>query len=301
MIALPGPVARLAAALRQADRVVPPAGPTAWLTTFTAAAMAFLAVFALALSLAAGRLADRWGEALARTATVRISAPDDQIAAQTAAVIDVLTTTPGVASARAIPEDEARALLEPWFGPGLPLDSLPIPRLVELTEATPGYDGQGLRLRLAAEAPGAVLDDHTRWRRPLMQAAERLRLLGTLALGLIGAAFAAMITMAASAALAANAQVIGVLRLIGARDTWIARAFVRRFTLRALAGAAGGAAAGTLAIALLPAADAAGGFLTGLGFQGAAWALPLALPPLAAIVAFVATRIAALRKLRELR
>jgi cell division transport system permease protein len=298
---LPGPLARLAAALRQADRVVPPAGPTAWLTTFTAGAMTFLAVFALALSLAAGRMADRWGDALARTATVRISAPDDQIAAQTAAVIDVLITTPGVASARAIPDDEARALLEPWFGPGLPLDTLPIPRLVELTEATPGYDGQGLRLRLAAEAPGAVLDDHTRWRRPLTEAAERLRLLGALALTIIGAAFAAMITMAASAALAANAQVIGVLRLIGARDTWIARAFVRRFTLRALAGAAAGAALGTIAIALLPAADAAGGFLTGLGFQGAAWALPLALPPLAAVVAFVATRIAALRKLRELR
>lgn len=301
MIDLSGSLHRLATALRQADRVVPPAGPTAWLTTFTAAAMAFLAVFALALSLAAGRLADRWGEALARTATVRISAPADQVAAQTAAVIDVLTTTPGIASAREIPEGEARALLEPWFGPGLPLDSLPIPRLVELTEGTPGYDGQGLRLRLAAEAPGAVLDDHTRWRRPLTEAAGRLRLLGGLALVLIGAAFAAMITMAASAALAANAQVIGVLRLIGARDTWIARAFVRRFTLRALAGAAGGAAVGTLAIAFLPAADAAGGFLTGLGFQGGAWFWPLALPPLAAIVAFVATRVAALQKLRELR
>jgi cell division transport system permease protein len=301
VIDLPGPLARLAASLRQADRVVPPAGPTAWLTTFTAAAMAFLAVFALALSLAAGRLADRWGDALAHTATVRISAPVDQIAAQTAAVIDVLITTPGVASARAIPDDEARALLEPWFGPDLPLDRLPIPRLVELTEGTPGYDAQGLRLRLAAEAPGAVLDDHTRWRRPLSDAAGRLRLLGSLALVLIGAAFAAMITMAASAALAANAQVIGVLRLIGARDAWIARAFVRRFTLRALAGAAAGAAAGTAAVALLPAADAAGGFLTGLGFQGAAWAFPLALPPLAAVVAFVATRFAALQKLRELR
>ena len=40
-----------------ADRVVPPAGFTVRLTLFTAAAMAFLAVFALALSLAAGRLA----------------------------------------------------------------------------------------------------------------------------------------------------------------------------------------------------------------------------------------------------
>ncbi|MFN3971990.1 MAG: cell division protein FtsX [Gemmobacter sp.] len=289
------------AALRQADRVVPPSGPTAWITSFTAAAMAFLAVFALALSLAADRLADRWSQALARTATVRLSAAPDQIAAQTAIVIDVLTTTPGVATARAIPEDEARALLEPWFGPDLPLEGLPIPRLIELTEGEPGYDGPGLRLRLAAEAPGAVLDDHTRWRRPLAQAAGRLRLLAGLSLVLIGAAFAAMITLAAGAALAANAQVIGVLRLIGARNAWIARAFVRRFTLRAMAGAAAGAAAGMLAVAALPAADAAGGFLTGLGFAGWAWVWPLALPPLAAVVAFVATRLAALHKLRELR
>ena len=44
----------------QADRVVPPTGFTAQLTVFASAAMAFLAVFALALSLASGRLADRW-------------------------------------------------------------------------------------------------------------------------------------------------------------------------------------------------------------------------------------------------
>ena len=60
----------------QADRVVPPTGFTVRLTLFTSAAMGFLAVFALALSLATGRLADRWSEALARTATVRISAPE---------------------------------------------------------------------------------------------------------------------------------------------------------------------------------------------------------------------------------
>ena len=43
--------------------------------------MAFLAVFAFALSLAAGRLADGWAGELARSATLRISAPLDQMAA----------------------------------------------------------------------------------------------------------------------------------------------------------------------------------------------------------------------------
>jgi cell division transport system permease protein len=50
----------------------------------------------------------------------------------------------------------------------------------------------------------------------------------------------------------------------------------------------------------LPATHAAGGFLTGLGFQGLGWLWPFVLPPLAAFVAFLATRAAALRTLREL-
>ena len=284
----------------QADRVVPPTGPSAWLTLFTAGAMTFLAVFALALSLASGRLADRWSDALARTATIRISATDDQLEAQTLRVLDILAATPGVASARALTDAEQKALLEPWFGPDLPIDQLPIPRLIELTEADPGYDSEGLRQRLAAEAPGASLDDHTRWRRPLAVAAQRLRLLGVLSMVLILGAMAAMITLAANAALEANAQIIKVLRLVGARDTFIARAFVRRFTLRTLIGAAVGAVAAMIGIYLLPSADAAGGFLTGLGFQGAGWILPLLLPPLAAIIAFAATRRAAFTKLRTL-
>ena len=283
----------------QADRAVPPTGFTARLTVFAAGAMAFLAVFALSLTLATGRLADRWASELARTATLRISAPPDQIDAQTAAAVRVLETTPGIASARPLTADEEKALLEPWFGADLPLDSLPIPQLIEIIEVDDGFDPTGLRARLQAEVPGAVLDDHTRWREPLAAAAGRLRLLGWLALALIGLATGAMITLAAQSALAANAQVIRVLRLVGARDVYIARAFVRRFTFRALTGAGAGTLAGLVAVFLLPRGDVAGGFLPGFGLQGLHWIYPLAIPPLAAMVAFMATRAAALRSLRE--
>ena len=294
------PAAKPAGPATRALRVVPPSGPTAWLTTFTAGAMTFLCVFALALSLASGRLADRWSEALARTATIRLSAPPEQVDLQTDAILAALSTTPGVASFRVIDDAEARALLEPWFGPNLPIEALQIPRLFEVLEADPAYDSEGLRQRLTAEAPGAILDDHTRWRRPLAEAAARIRLLGILSIALIGATMAAMITLAVRAALASNAEVIRVLRLVGAKDSYIARAFVRRFTLRAVTGAAIGAAAGMAGVAALPVADAAGGFLTGLGFSGTGWLWPLILPPLAGLVAFSATRRATLAKLREL-
>lgn len=285
----------------QADRVVPPTGFTARLTLFTAGAMAFLAVFALALSLASGRLASNWRDALAGSATLRISAPAEQMAAQTERALRILTETPGVAEARALSPEEQRALLEPWFGPDLPVESLPVPQLIEIRESAQGYDGDGLRLRLQAELPGAVLDDHTRWRRPLVQAAGRLKLLGWAAILLIFGAMGAMITLAANAALAANSQVIQVLRLIGATDAYIARAFVRRFTLRALAGAALGMGVGLLAILILPSASTEASILTGLGFQGLHWLWPLLVPPLAGLVAFFATRWAAMRVLGGLR
>lgn len=285
---------------RHADRVVPPSGYTAQLTLFAAGAMAFLAVFALALSLASGRLATSWGDELARSATIRIVAPQNQRAAQTEAALRILETTSGVQSARALSDAEQQALLAPWFGADLALDTLPVPRLIEVIETAGGLDASGLRLRLSAEVPGAVLDDHTRWRAPLARAAARLRLLGWVAIGLIAATVAAMITLAAQAALSANAQVIAVLRLVGATDDYIAQAFIRRFTLRALGGAAAGMVVGMIAVLLLPSASDAGSFLTGLGFQGWHWILPLCIPPLAGLVAFFATGAAARRTLREL-
>jgi len=293
-----GTIADILVGDKRADYVVPPSGYTARLTSFTAGAMAFLAVFALAMAMATGRLADRWSSELARTATVRISARSGQMDAQLKAALKVLETTPGIKSARLMTEAEQRKLLEPWFGADLPLENLPVPRLIEVTEDAVGPDAEGLRLRLAGEAPGAIFDDHERWRRPLVNAATRLRLLAGIAVARIALSTAAMITLAANSALSANATVVSVLRLVGARDTYIARAFVRRFTLRALMGALTGTLVGVLGILMLPAAAEEGAFLTGLGFQGASWVWPALIPPLSALVAFWATRSAAFRMLR---
>ncbi|MFA8441062.1 cell division protein FtsX [Yoonia sp.] len=283
----------------QADRSVPQTGMTARLTLFVSAVMAFLAVIALAVSLTTNRVASLWAEDLAESATLRLPADPVTADALLLSALDVLETTPGISSVRALSKDEQQALLEPWFGPDLPLDALPMPQLIEIVADGDGYDVDGLRARLTAQVPGAILDDHTAWREPLLDAANRVRLIGWSVILLIGATVAAMITLAAQAALAANVQVISVLRLVGAKDAYIARAFVRRFTLRAGAGAIVGVACGALVLLVVPQGDVAGGLLLGVGFDGAEWILPLLIPLLAAIVAFFATRAAAFRRLRE--
>lgn len=283
----------------QADRAVPPTGLTARLTVFVAAVMAFLAVITLAISLTTGRVASVWADELAQSATLRLPADPDTADALLLSALEVLETTPGVSSVRALSSQERQALLEPWFGPDLPLDTLPIPQLIEIVADGAGYDADGLRARLAAQVPGAVLDDHTTWRAPLLDAAARIRLIGWFVVILIATTVGAMITLAAQASLAANVQVIRVLRLVGARDVYIARAFVRRYTIRAGLGALGGVILGGVVITFMPQGDARASMLLGVGLRGAEWLWLVFIPLLSALVAFAATRAAAFRTLKE--
>jgi cell division transport system permease protein len=279
-----------------AERVVPPSGFTAVLTMAAAAAMAFLAVFILALALSAGRQAAQWEGALADAATVRISAPAGLAEVQADAVETILAQTPGVGTTKRLTDQEQADLLAPWFGPDLPVETLRLPILIEVTFTEEGPDLAGLRQRFAAEAPGAVIDDHGRWRAPMIDAAKSLRSLSLVALGLIAAVTGVTVALAASAALAANGQVIDVLRLVGAEDAYIIRAFTRRFTLRALAGAAAGTLLGLVAVALIPTV-AASGIAADVGFRGFGWLTPILVPLVGAALAFLATRVAAARRL----
>ncbi len=281
------------------DRVVPRGAHAAVSVGFLAAVMAFFAVMSLALALAAGRLADSWEGELARDATLRIFAPQDAVEAQARAALNVLRTTPGIQSVRVVTLEEQKALLEPWLGPDFAIESLPLPLMIEVTTDPDRLNRDSLALRLSAEAPGATFDDHATWRAPLILTAERLRLFALACLALTAAALAAVLGLAAHAAVAANAPVIETLRLIGARDDYIARAFIRRFTLRALAGAATGTLAGMVLLALLPSASEQGFFLVGIGPRGWHWLAPLLVPAVAGLVAFVATRWATRRNLRR--
>ena len=284
----------------QRDRVVPPTSVTANLTLFTSAVMGFLMVFALALSLAAARLAEHWSDALARSATLKISAPLEQLDQQVNKALTILKTTPGVVQANIIDLDEQRRLLEPWFGPDVPVELLALPALIDIREDRKGFDSENLRLRLLADVPGAVLDDHTRWRRPLVIAAGRLSKLGWLSILLMMGASAAMITLAASAAMSANAQVISVLRLIGATDAYIASAFVRRFSVRAVSGATLGCIAASGAVYFLTEDEDKLSILNGIGFHGLEWLWLLFIPLLIGFVAFLATHRAAQKVLGTL-
>lgn len=282
-----------------AARLVPPGAVTGLSIGTVAAIMAFFAVLVLALALAAGRLAATWSGELAGAATLQVVAPPEAVEDQARAALEVLRTTPGITAVRVIEVDEQRALLAPWFGTDTAIDSLPLPLLIEVGIDRALLDQDELAGRLAAEAPGTVFDDHSAWRAPLIATATRLRLFALASLGLMAVALAAVLSMAATAAVAASGRAIRTLRLVGARDSFIAAGFTRRFARPTMAGAALGTLAGLGLLAMLPATSEQGFFLVGIGPVGWHWLLPALIPPAAGAVAWAVVRLSTGRNLRR--
>ncbi len=240
--------------LRPADGppIVPTEGWTAWITIAAAGAMGFLAVLCLAAGLAADRLAATWNADLAGLATVVLITDPFEMDNLTEKAMAVLKTTPGIQASRVLSAEEHAALLEPWLGENASIEGLPSPRLIEIELSGAGPDVPQLQARFDQSAPGAQYDDHQRWREPLFDAARALEFLAWTASVLVILTAGAMISLAAQVSLAGNTEVVRVVRLIGAADGYIARAFVSRIALRGFAGGAVGTAIGTLALAVIP-------------------------------------------------
>ncbi len=289
----------------EAPPIVPPTGWSAPLTTLAAASMSFLAVLTLVAGLAADRVARSWSADLAGLATVRVSGTPSEIETRLARAIDVLRRTPGIAAADAIPEAEQAALLEPWIGDLAGFEGLPAPRLVELRLEGTGPDRAALQAQLDREAPGAVYDDHAVWRGPLAEAAQTVGRIAWLATALVMLAACGMVALAARATLSANLEIVRVIRLIGAEDRFIARAFVRRLALRGLAGGIGGAALALAALSGLAGTGTAAGAAVGLDgplFAGTGgWlAVALAVPLATAAIAWATARASVRMALRRM-
>jgi len=232
-------------------RVVPNTGVTKWLTTFTAGAMSFIAVVGLAFSLICSDLSNEWGQSL-KNSSIRLSASTDLLEKQTSMALAILEQTSGVESARLVGIGAKKKLLEPWLGVDFPLESIAMPALIEIRETEAGVDYEGLRLRLSAELPSAILDNHSEWRRPIEVVSKLVSQLGMFTVILIILSSISMVTMASNAALSANVKVLRVLRLVGAFDTFIVTAFVRIFTLRVFWGSLTGTICAGLVLFLIP-------------------------------------------------
>jgi cell division transport system permease protein len=282
--------------------LLPPRDARDGALVFVVAVLCFLACLTALAALAANRAAEGWSAQLTGSATVVVRAKAGETPDSAAArAAETLAGVKGVVQAQALTKDKAEALLEPWIGRDALVADLPTPRLVTLDlDPKAPASAEALTKALQEAAVDAIVDDHSRWIADIERGAGLARWAAMGVFALIAAAAAAVITFATRAGLAARHEVIEVLHLSGAEAPFIARLFQNRFAaMAASAGLLGGAAAVIVGVA----ARLAGG---GSGFTPVlplAWVdllAPLPCPLIAALVAGLAARAAALRLLKDM-
>ena len=111
-------------------------------------------------------------------------------------------------------------------------------------------DIAGLRQALAAQAPGASLDDHRLWLARLDTMADAIVLFAAMLFALMISAMAMAVGFATRGAMAGNREIIEVLHFVGAADSYISRQFQNHFLRLGLKGGLlGGALAALFFIA----------------------------------------------------
>jgi cell division transport system permease protein len=221
------------------------------------AIMTFLASLTIGAVVLVGAAAEEWQSAVAREVTIQIRpAPDRDGNADLTTATALARAIPGVGEVRPYSKAESAALLEPWLGTGLALDDLPVPRMIIVKIDGRDTDLGALRSALAAQVPGASLDDHRGWIDRMRGMASSLVALGLGVLGLVLAATVLSVMFATRGAMATNRPIVEVLHFVGARRAFIAREFQRHFLLLGLKGGAIGGAAALGVFVLAHLADA---------------------------------------------
>lgn len=271
---------------------------------FVVCALCFLAALSGLVARAAYSAADAWTDRVTGQITIRVRGDD----AATLQAVEFARITPGIVSARALERAESEELLRPWLGPtGLPAN-LPLPHLVAV-EAAPGAAGRGgvgekLAARLRAANIDATVDDHVVWSNDVKRATDSAGLVAQIAVGLLGATALAVIAFATHATLLARRDIVELLHLTGAKDSYISSLFETRFLML-------GVQAGTLGALF---AFGAASFILFVAKQGGQqiWLLPqlslsladgliLGLSPLiAGFAAMVAAKVTVMRSLAEM-
>jgi cell division transport system permease protein len=237
---------------RRFDLPLDETGPTRFMP-WAIAALVYLAVLALALAAVADGALRLYG-LRARLVTVTLPAVPDpgQSAQEIAAALGVLEQTPGVTSATLVPTQELEQLVEPWLGDVETNGYLPLPRLIDVTldpQAEP--DLPALKDRLQEVVAGATLgvEARSRDRAERMAAFVRAWGGGTGVLALLGSVLAVAVITRVS--LRAQAQIVELLRSMGAPDSYLARQFERYALWSALRGGLAGFALAALTILAL--------------------------------------------------
>jgi cell division transport system permease protein len=272
-----------------------------WLIAF----MVYLAALSIVATSLMQSVSSRWERGVSNTLTVQIpparSVQQDQ--SQIEGALKVLRANPAVVLAEPMAKASVLALLEPWLGTADVLADMPLPHLIDVSvRSSVKLEADQLVQDLNKVAPGATVDDHRIWLDRLIQMSQTLKWGAYIVLCLICVASIGTIYFVTKTGLAIHHDVIEVLHLIGAQDSYIARQFGENALHLGLRGgllglAVAGPTFGAFAY-LYRQVDSA--LLPQIDITLVQWIVVLSLPLCAALMGYVTARFAVLNSLKKM-
>ncbi len=269
------------------------------------AVMVYLATIALMSALAMHKLSRQWDSGLTGQLTVQIPPPKAGEAGGRTAdqVLEILRSTPGVATAELLDDDSVAALLEPWLGSAGASADLPLPGLIAVTLSGPrSVDLEALVNRIENMAPGVLVDDHKRWLGNLLDLARTIEVIAVLVVLLVSVSAIVMVVFVTRMGLAVHSHVIELLHLVGAQDAYVARQFQSHALKFGLLGGLLGLAVAIPTIFVLAYLlhRIEGTMLPKLSLTAFEWTLLALMPVISAAITTVTARLTVLRSLARM-
>ena len=198
----------------------------------------YLFVVVLAMVMAINTMVTNWEKDILGAVTIQVSPIEDEnkkidvakTEEQLNKVLQYVENAKGVKSVHILDNKTVERLMTPWLGNKIDVESLPIPRLLDVQlkeDAEINYDEmtQGLH-KVSANAS---IDNHRLWLNRLLKFAASLKTLALCVLLMVAGICAFSIYYSARTSLGINLNSIEILHIIGAKDDYIAKQYAKSY------------------------------------------------------------------------
>lgn len=262
--------------------------------------MISIAVFLFAVTLAGvlsvNSMLINWNSSILGSLTVQIipmNSADrqksmEETLVQQQKVVAMLEAMPEVKRVAALNDGQLQKLLNPWLGDGIDIADLPMPRLIDVKlKKGAEIDYDVLAEKLATIAPQASLDNHKLWLNKLINLASGLKMLALSVLLLVVGVTSGAIFYTTQTSLGLHKDVIEILHLMGAKDTYIAQQYAFRTAWLGFVGGIIGVIVAVPTILLIArmAEQIQGGIINEMSLSPQGWLAIVSLPLFSSLIA----------------
>lgn len=270
-------------------------------------------IFAITLSgvLSVDSMINNWNKSILGSLTVQIIPVNDtnkeKARAETLAyeekAVDFLKSVNGVLKVTPLSDQQLDELLRPWLGDEVDISELPAPRIIDVKiSPKANIDFTQLAKDLAAASPQASLDNHKLWLNKLIAFADGLNLIASTILLLVSAITSGAIFYTTQMSLGLHHNIIEILHIVGAKDTYVAQQYAKRMAFLGFVGGVIGLFLAVPAIFFIGnlATAIEGGIISDATLSVADWIIILILPFFSMLIAMLTAYYTVKRTLKKM-